>query len=132
MSRSDRTADMRLPVFSLIIAVVAMVVGCFCAAINLQKQDYTLIGIGLVLIAVGVLLFFAWKNERLYLMPDDEFEYIDILGRSNVYSFRDVTNAVCSAKGVISLYMGTKRLQFSRDSVQTDALRDRLNALLRK
>lgn len=83
-------ADMRLPEkvaglgMALFLAAAAMI------AAFIIKGNILFIAGAVVCVGLSIFAMLCYKNQRIYIISDEEFEYSTLFGNKKVYKFKDI------------------------------------------
>lgn len=122
--------DMYQPSAMLTLSVILIVVGLCCifgAAINLTAYN---IIISIVFITAGVLLFLLWKNQKIKIISDTEFEHTCPFGKKTVYKFSDI-KSLRRGSPIARLYVGEGRINIFSTSIMSPELIERIDKALK-
>ena len=83
-------ADVFLPDKLLAMSLVFILVGIGCgvyAAFNFAVWAVIGCALGFIL---GIFAMLSWKNQRIYVISEEQFTYTTMFGRTHTYSFSDI------------------------------------------
>ena len=86
----DPRADVFLPDKLLAMSLVFILVGIGCgvyAAFNFAVWAVIGCALGFIL---GIFAMLSWKNQRIYVISEEQFTYTTMFGRTHTYSFSDI------------------------------------------
>ena len=84
---------------------------------------YIVLGVVFLLCCIGILL--CYRNQRIYILSDEEFQYSTFLGNKKIYRFDEIT-ALRKNKDSLTLFLGKSKVHTEANAV----LSDRLKALI--
>ena len=123
-------ADMHLPV-KIAAFGLALILGGF-----IFIATYIINGLPIALIfaiscfVIAPFAFLCYRNQRIYVLSDEEFQYSTFTGRKTVYKFKDI-KALRANKDSMTLFVGDGKVHIESSAVLSQRLTDLINAQLR-
>lgn len=113
--------DMYQPSSMLTLSILCILIGVGCvfgSVINVTAYN---IIIAVLFLVFGVSLFLLWKNQKINILSETQFEYICPFGKKFVYNFKDIKGL---KKGKLSsqLIIGNDRLPIYSTSIMSKEL----------
>lgn len=121
--------DMCLPVMYLTVGILSMIFGAGISIIMIAADGpMVILVVGLLCVPAGILSILEWKNRTIRMCPEDMFEYSNIFGKKQMYSFSDIKKI---KQGLFSmkLILEGRSIAISSDAIISEKLRNRLDAL---
>ena len=124
-------ADMYLPERLLAMGLVFIATGIgFGGAFVITSTSWMLaVAIGGVLLGIFALL--NWKNQKIRIISDEEFEYTTILGNTHTYAFKDITG-LRKNQDSMTLFIGKNKVHIESMAVLSERLVELINEALKK
>ena len=124
--RQAEGLDMYMPSRLLAIAIVMLAGGtAFAVAWFLSKTPWML-AVALGGVAFGVAAILCWKNQKIVMISDAEFEHTTMFGNTTRYAFRDITG-LRKNQDSLSLFVAGKKVHIESMAVISDRLAERIN-----
>lgn len=121
----SKSADMRLPERILAFSFLILLLGLIFLLGFILSMSVALLFMSLFAILMSAFAFLCFKNQKIYIISNEEFLFITIFGKKNQYKFREIID--------IEAMQGSKILIFRSESVRIDSsaiLSERLKELL--
>lgn len=129
VSDDEPRADMFLPVKVLSLAPVMLIAGVVFAVIATIKGTIALAVLTPICIILGVAALLCWRNQKIVMLSDDEFEYSTFLGKKTVYRFDEI-KMLRRNKDSMTLYVGDGKVHMESSAIFTERLLERINRQL--
>ena len=122
--------DMYQPASMLTLSILCTAIGVACgigAVLNFSL--YSLI-IALLFVVLGVFLFLLWKNQKIIILSDTQFEYNCPFGKKFVYNFKDIKGL---KKGSVRsrLFVGKDKIPVYSTSIMSKDLITAIDSALK-
>ena len=114
---------------ALSIALTLFLFGVAAAVYGGLKQILPFRIAAVVLLVLAVTCFLCWKNQKIRVLSDEEFEYSIFLGRKKVYAFSDITGLVRN-RDSMTLLMGGEKVHMESMAILSERLVERINRRL--
>ena len=89
--KENPRADMYLPLHLLIFGILSIVMGIVMFIVEKNSGDVaTSIFLFVTFEVVGVCAIISWKNQKIVVLSNDEFEYTTFLGKKRRYYFSEI------------------------------------------
>ena len=114
-------ADMFLPIKLLAFSALLMMGGiaaCIYAAINFSWGAVIAAALAFVL---GCAALLCWKNQTIFVLSDEEFEYSTFLGNKTVYRFSDI-KLVKRNNDSMTVFVGNGKVHIESMAILSDRL----------
>lgn len=113
--------DMYQPSSLLTLSILCILIGTGCvfgSVINVTAYN---IIIAVLFLVLGIFLFLLWKNQKINILNETQFEYSCPFGKKSVYNFKDIKGL---KKGKLSskLIIGNDRLPIYSTSIMSKEL----------
>ena len=131
VSDDEPRADMFLPVKVLSLAPVMLIAGVVFAVIAAINGTTALAVLAPICIILGVAALLCWRNQKIVMLSDDEFEYSTFLGKKTVYRFDEI-KMLRRNKDSMTLYVGEGKVHMESSAIFTERLLERINRQLAK
>ncbi len=85
-----RKADMHLPERMLGMSLASLLAVFLLIGRYIFAKDfiYLILAAAFLFIFIGILL--CYRNQRIYVLSDEEFQYSTMFGRKKIYKFKDI------------------------------------------
>lgn len=115
-------ADMHLSNHSLGLAGASFIYVFVLVAIYINTKEwfYLVLGGVFLLCFIGILL--CYKNQRIYVLSDEEFQYSTFLGNKKIYRFDQIT-ALRKNRDSLTLFLGKNKVHIESSAVMSDRLK---------
>ena len=115
-------ADMHLPTRMLGLGLSALVAFFVLIAryITTDEWFYIVLGIFFLFIFIGILL--CYKNQRIYIISDEEFVYSTMFGKKKTYRFDQII-ALRKNHDSLTLFVGGGKVHIESSAVMSDRLK---------
>lgn len=84
---------------------------------------------GLLCIILGIAAFLCWRNQRVFMLSDEEFEYTTFLGKRTVYRFSDI-RGIRKNGDSMTLFVGDGKVHIESMAVISERFSARVNQVL--
>ena len=123
-------ADMYLPI-KLLAMALALLAGSAIALLYGLSKGQPALGYagGAVLVIFAAAAFMCWKNQKIRILSQDEFEYTTFLGRSFTYRFDDIVGLKRN-KDSMTLLLQNGKVHIESMAVLTPELVEKINTAL--
>lgn len=123
-------ADMYLPIKLLAMALALMVASVVALNYGLAKGQAALGYAGGAALAVfAVSAFMCWKNQKIRILSQDEFEYTTFLGNAHTYRFDDIAGLKRN-KDSMTLLLKNGKVHIESMAVLSPELVEKINTAL--
>ena len=129
ISDDEPRADMYLPVKILSLTPVMIVAGLILAVYAALKNSVPAAVISPVCIIIGIAAALCWRNQKIVMLSDDEFEYSTFLGKKTVYRFADI-KVLRKNRDSMTLYVADGKVHIESGAIYTERLMERINLAL--
>lgn len=128
----DQEADMYLPTWLLAFGLVLIALGTAgILFFALQKNTDLLVICGAVFsLATGILACICWKNQKIRVISEEEFEYTTFLGNKYRLFFRDI-RGLKRNNDSMTLLVGDKKVHMEALAHISDRLATSINTALK-
>ncbi len=82
--------DMYQPKSLLTLSLILFLVGIACGVGAVDNPEAYNIIIAVIIILLGLFLFLVWKNQKINIISEKEFEYTGVFGKKTVCKFADI------------------------------------------
>ena len=125
---SNSRADMYLPLWLLFFGCSLCILGGYCLLHSLLCCDVTVGIAALICLMSGVAAILCWKNQKIHMLSDAEFEYVTWLGNRYKCSFEEVSSIALGWRGDHwTLIVGDRKVHIESTSILSARLYNRLN-----
>ena len=124
-------ADMYLPVWIAGFGLALFLVGFICIAIGIISGEIGLYIAALFCFAVGVAALLCYRNQRIYVKSDEEFEYSTFLGKKTLYRFEDIKKLKKNTDSM-TLFVGEGKVHVEDSAIVSERLKNLINKELAK
>ena len=122
-------ADMYLPDKLLAMSLVFLVGGIACTTVAIIKFAVWAVVCAVLGILLGVFAFICWKNQKIYMISDEQFTYTTMFGKTYTYSFSDV-QGLRRNQDSMTLFVADKKVHIESMAIISDRLAERINKAL--
>ena len=115
-------ADMHLSNHHLGLAAAAFLAVFVLVARYIYTKEwfYLVLGVAFLLCCIGILL--CYRNQRIYVLSDEEFQYSTFLGNKKIYRFDEIT-ALRKNRDSLTLFLGKNKVHIEARAVLSDRLK---------
>ena len=115
-------ADMHLSNHALGLALAAILAVFLLIARYISTDQWfnLIFAAAFLLAAIGILL--CYKNQRIYVISDEEFVYSTMFGRRKNYRFDQIT-AIRKNRDSLTLFVGDGKVHIESSAVMSERLR---------
>jgi hypothetical protein len=115
-------ADMHLSTRALGLALSSFLATFVLVAryISTKEWFYLVLGAGFLIIFIGILL--CYKNQRIYIISDEEFIYSTMFGKKKTYRFEQII-ALRKNRDSLTLFVGGDKVHIESSAVLSDRLK---------
>ena len=127
--KKGRQADMYLPSRLLAMGGAMLIagVGMAISAAARPADDYTLllyIG-GAAIVIFGIAALMCWKNQKVYILSEEEFTYTTFLGRTYTYRFDEI-EALKRNKDSLTLVLKYGKVHIESMAIMSDHFKEKI------
>ena len=115
-------ADMHLSTRALGLALSSFLATFVLVAMYISTKEwfYLVLGAGFLIIFIGILL--CYKNQRIYIISDEEFIYSTMFGKKKTYRFEQII-ALRKNRDSLTLFVGGDKVHIESSAVLSDRLK---------
>ncbi len=113
MHLSNRALGLALSAFLAVFVLVARY-------IITKEWFYLILAAAFLFVFLGILL--CYKNQRIYVISDEEFSYTTFLGNKKIYRFDEIT-ALRKNRDSLTLFVGGGKVHIESSAVMSDRLK---------
>ena len=118
--------DLCKPSSYIALGAFSMIFGCVAGIVMFAAKAPVWLGLLLLLmIPIGIIVLLEWKNRGIVMLPGDRFAYTNTFGRTQIYSFSQITQ-ISRGLGGMKLRIGEQRIDIDFDAMVTERLLKRL------
>jgi hypothetical protein len=122
-------ADMHLPIWIAGFSLALLLATFVLVAAFIGTKSYGLIAGAVICLALAVMAFLCYKNQRIYILSDEEFLYSTMFGRKTTYKFADI-KAVKANQDSLTLFVGEGKVHIESAAILSERLTDLINKAL--
>ncbi|MBE6947163.1 MAG: hypothetical protein E7454_02780 [Ruminococcaceae bacterium] len=123
-------ADMFLPAWMFTVGLLCLMFGMIMGIVLVVLQiSVILIVLATVLVLLGVAALLCWKNQTIYMLPNDSFEYSTFLGNKTIYRFSEI-KGIKRGSDSTTLFVGEGKVHIESIAIVSDRLAERINKQL--
>lgn len=120
-------ADTYLPVAVLGFGAVLILFGLVTGAVFiLGKLPFFLIMSAIFFILAGIAMIMCWKNQAVFVLSDEVFEYRSIIGNKKVHRFDEI-KGIKKGMGGITLFVGDSKIDIDSNAIISQRLSEKIN-----
>lgn len=127
--KKGREADMYLPSHLIAMGMAMMLTGvgmAVGASVRLADRYTLLLYIGsAALVLVGIAALMCWKNQKVYVISDEEFTYTTFLGRTYTYRFDEIV-ALRRNRDSMTLVLQYGKVHIESMAVLSDRFKEKI------
>lgn len=128
----EERADMYLPVGVLGFGVVLLLSGFVIGAVFiLAKLPFLLIMSAVFFVLAGIAMIMCWKNQAIFILSDEVFEYRTIIGNKTVHRFDEI-KGIKKGIGGITLFVGDSKVDIDSNAIISQRLNEKINEQMEK
>lgn len=120
-------ADMYLPDWLLVISIIFIVTGAALTVVAILGGEYLLIVMAAFFLVAGIGGILCWKNQKINILSDTEFEYTTFLGNKRIYRFNEI-RAYRQNRDSITLFVRDEKVHIESCALMTERLVEKLNS----
>lgn len=124
-------ADMYLPIKILSLCPVLFIAGIVFAVMAVLKNTPVLAVLSPICIILAVAALLCWRNQKIEMLSDDEFEYSTFLGKKTIYRFDEI-KSLRKNRDSMTLYVGYGKVHIESGAILTERLIERIDRELAK
>ena len=124
-------ADMHLPTWIAGFGLALILGGFICIAAFIASKQIGLLAIAVILWGISPFALLCYKNQRIYVISDEEFEYSTFTGKMTIYRFDDI-KALRANNDSMTLFVGEGKVHIEGSAILSQRLMDLINAQLAK
>ena len=126
LPEGKQRGDMCKPSSYIVLGIFSIVLGCVGGIVMFAAKSPVWIGLlMLLMIPMGIIVLLEWKNRGILMLPGDRFAYTNTFGRTQIYSFSQITQ-IGRGLGGMKLRIGAQRIDIDFDAMVTERLIKRL------
>ena len=126
LPEGKQRGDLCKPSSYIVLGVFSVIWGCVAGIVMLAAKAPVWISLlQLLMIPVGIIVLLEWKNRGIVMLPGDRFAYTNTFGRTQIYSFSQITQ-ISRGLGGMKLRIGAQRIAIDFDAMVTERLLKRL------
>lgn len=129
VDKEAEKADMHLPV-KVAAFGLALILGGFVlsAAFIFTKEIYLLV-FGIICFGLAPFTLLCYKNQRIFVISDEEFEYSTMFGRKTVYKFADI-KSLRANQDSMTLFVADGKVHIESSAILSQRFMDLINTSL--
>ena len=127
-------ADMHLPVKIAAFGLALILGAAVCATLFIIKNEIVFLVFGIFCLGFAPFTFLCYKNQRIYVLSDEEFEYSTMFGKKTVYKFADI-KSLRANQDSMTLFVHDGELHkvhIESSAILSERLMNLINAKLQK
>ena len=126
LPEGKQRGDLCKPSSYIALGVFSIIWGCIAGIVMFATKAPVWIGLlQLLMIPIGIVVLLEWKNQRIVMLSGDRFAYTTTFGRTQIYSFSQITQISRGLVGM-KLRVGAQRIDIDFDAMVTERLLKRL------
>lgn len=128
---SSSRADMYLPLWLLFFGCSLCILGCYCLLCGVLKYEPNAVITALICLLIGLSAILCWKNQKIYMISQSEFEYVTWLGNRYRYTFEDVSSIAWGWRGDHwTLFVANRKVHIESTAIISKRLFNRINEVI--
>lgn len=129
----NNRADMYLPTRLLSMSVTLLIIGLIGIITTLVSPKIQPLAIAAIVVGIpfAAFSFLCWKNQKITVLSDEEFEYTTMLGTPKIYKFADI-RAVRMNRDSMTMFVADSKVHIEKMAILSDRLVGLINAQLEK
>ena len=129
----DNPADMYLPTWLLAFGIILLAVGTALSILVVTSiiQNIGMLFLGIACLVGGVLAYLCWKNQKIRVISDEEFEYTTFTGSKRNYYFKDIIG-LKKNQDSMTLFVGDGKVHMESCAIISERLANLINEALEK
>ena len=124
-------ADMHLPVWIAGFGFALVLAFFFCVALFIVGGNIALLAVAVLMLALAIAAFLCYKNQRIYIISDEEFQYSTFTGKKTVYKFSDIKGLRRNSDSM-TLFVADGKVHIESAAVMSERLVNLINLSLEK
>lgn len=124
-------ADMHLPVWIAGFGFALVLAFFFCTALFIVNRNIALLAAALLMIVLAIAAFMCYKNQRIYVLSDEEFQYSTFTGKKTVYKFSDIKGLRKNSDSM-TLFVADGKVHIESAAIMSERLVSLINLALEK
>lgn len=88
----DKNADMHLPAKVPYFGVAMIFAGLLIAAVSIFSLAFLLLAFSAIAFLISAYALLCYKNQRIHVLSETEFQYTTFLGKKKIYKFEDIVS----------------------------------------
>ena len=128
-SGDEPRADMYLPVFLLAFGVVLLAIGISFVIVSIVKFTLWMSLVGILGLLLGIAAIMCWKNQKICIVSEQEFEYTTFLGNKHIFLFSQI-KALRQNNDSLTLFVADKKVHIESMAIMSDRLVEAINNAL--
>lgn len=85
-----KKADMHLPEWIAGFGLASILGGFILVALSIIGENIPFLIFGIIFFVIAPFALLCYKNQRIYILSEDEFEYSTFLGNKKIYKFANI------------------------------------------
>ena len=124
---AEDRADMYLPVGVLVFGGFLILLGLlFGAVFILAMQPFLLIMTAVIWVLAGIAMIMCWKNQTIFVLSDEVFEYKTIIGNKKAYRFDEIKE-IKKGIGGLTLIVSDSKIDIDSNAIISSRLSEKIN-----
>ena len=128
--KENEEYDVHLPPFLLAFGIILL-----AAAVGLAVAFFfvfmpILLVIAAIALVLGVSAFMCYRNQKIRVISDEEFEYTTFLGNTYVCRFSDIV-AIRRNNDSLTVYVGNRKVHIESIAVVSERFADLVNGAMK-
>lgn len=124
-------ADMHLPIKIAAFGLALLIGGFICIATFIANHEWGLLIGAAICFLLGIAAILCYKNQRIYVLSDEEFQYSTFLGNKTVYRFNEIVS-LRPNNDSITLFVGGGKVHIESSAILSERFMSLVNAALEK
>ena len=126
LPEGKQRGDLCKPSLYIALGVFSIIWGLVAGIVMFAVKAPVWLGLlQLLMIPIGIIVLLEWKNQGIVMLPGDRFVYTNTFGRTQIYSFSQITQ-ISRGLGGMKLRIGAQRIAIDFDAMVTERLLKRL------
>ena len=126
LPEGKQRGDLCKPSSYIVLGVFSMIWGCVAGIVMFAAKAPVWLGLlQLLMIPIGIIVLLEWKNQGIVMLSGDRFAYTTTFGRTQIYSFSQITQ-ISRGLGGMKLRVGEQKIDIDFDAMVTERLLKRL------
>ena len=129
-SEKEHRADMYLPMQLFAMSIVLLIVAVAAMIFAAVKSSVVLVVISVICWIIAFLALLCWRNQKIVVLSEEEFEYTTFLGNKKVYRFSDI-KALRKNNDSLTLFVANDKVHMEAMAVISERLASLIDAQLK-